>query len=186
MILKLLKKNRILLFIIFLLVFVSVIFFTNKLDKAETVKKKVKVETKTLEPKVITRTVIEVKREEELEKEEVKEEVKEKSKIENEIRQKNLAEHYLLKTPHSEDKIDFIGESNSIDYEKSTLEIEHIMKEPKKITAYGPTKYAIEKEEDWKVDYGVGLEDGAVENLKNNRTLKSDMLNVKVGLSTSF
>ncbi|MFT5660029.1 MAG: hypothetical protein ACI9TV_000663 [Sulfurimonas sp.] len=177
MILKILKKNKILLFVIFLLISVAIIISTNKSNGPNIVKTEVKEETKTLESKNKTTPKIVA---------EVKPQVKLKKQSQSQTSQENLAENYLLKTPISDDKIDFIGKNDPLIYSKPKLEIDQIMEEHKKITTYGKEKDLTKKEEDWKVDYGVGLEDGAVDDLKTDPTLKSDMVNGKVGFSTSF
>jgi len=89
-------------------------------------------------------------------------------------------------TPVPKKKIDFMGENEPFIYSKPQLEIDQIMQEQRKIETFGEKKYTTKKREDSKIDYDIGLEDGATEKLKAGEPLKSEMVNGKVEFSKSF
>lgn len=174
---KFLKKNQVSLLILFLLISIAILILTQKsekVDRQSTIKTEVKKENKTLEPKpkMVPKVVIETKKKVELKKQ-------------NSTSQENLVKISPYKTPIA-DKIDFVGKSDPLIDLKPTLEIDQIMAEQRKINTFGEKKYLLEKKEDWEVDYGVGLEDGAMEDLKSNPSFKRGMLNGKIEFSTSF
>lgn len=71
---------------------------------------------------------------------------------------------------------------------KPEFEIKKLMQEQNKLEAHEHEKQmqVDKKNSEWEVDYEVGLEDGSLERLKNERSLKADMLNGKVGFIKSF
>jgi hypothetical protein len=70
---------------------------------------------------------------------------------------------------------------------KPISETEQILIEQKKLDAFEQKEHSTKKtKENVKVDYSVGLEDGATDTLKNDPTLKPEMLNGKIGVSKSF
>ncbi len=165
MILKFLKKNQILLFILLLLISVVIIFLTKTSDMPRVIKPEIKEENTTLQAKpiIIPKLVTKLKKK-------------------NQLKDQNSS----LKTSILNDKIDFIGNDKPLIYTKPTLEIDQIMIEHQKINTFAQEKYILEKKEDWKINYEIGLEDDAIENLKIDNTLKTEMINGKIEFSTSF
>lgn len=142
-----------------LLITIAIITFKIQSNKPQTIKPQIDKEKQLLTPKP---------------------ETKQKVKIQEQTSTKQI------KVPIIDTKIDFIGQNNPVEYSKTNLEIDQIMQEQKKINTYGQKKHPTERKEDWEVDYGVGLEDGAIDELKAAPTLKSEMLNGKIGFSKSF
>lgn len=165
---KFLTRHKILFFILFILIAIAIMILTMKSEKLEkqdrpsTIKTEVKKENKILESKPRVESKVEPKKQ-------------------NQIRPKDLSEISPLLN-----NIDFVGKSEPVVDLKPTLTIGQIMQEQKKIDTFAQEKNPTQKKEDWKVDYGVGLEDGAIEDLKTSPTLKREMINGKVGFSTSF
>lgn len=173
--LKFIKEHKILLFVLFFLLSIAIIILTIKskeIDGLHTVTTEVKKENEGLETKTKTEPKIAV--------ETMK---KTQEKQQNPIAKKDLSAISPLLTNTASDKIDFIGKDNLVNKKPS---IDQIMVEQKKIDTFAKEKYLIEKKEDWEVDYGVGLEDGAIDSLKTDPSLKPGMVNGKVGFSTSF
>ena len=115
--------------------------------------------------------------------------IEEKKKIQQKEQKASTTNNFTKANPIESpllNNIDFIGKSDPLIYTKPSLEIDQIMDENSKINNVGQNKYLIEKKEDWKVDYAIGLEDGAIESLKNDRTIRPEMINGKVGFSKSF
>lgn len=82
--------------------------------------------------------------------------------------------------------IDLIGKDYSLFYSKPILEIDQIMEEQKKINTFREEKYLIKKKEGWIVDYEIRLEDGVIEDLITDPSLKLEMINGKIEFSKSF
>ena len=167
MLLKILKKNQILLFVLLFLISLSIMLLTKKSDEANLIEKENTI-LKNI-PKIVTQVQQEV----------------ELNKI-NPTTPNRFSRDFLLYTPTFDNKIDFIGTSKPLIYSEPQLEIEQIMQEHKKINTFAQEKYLIDKKEDWKINYGIGLEGNAIENLKANGRLKTKMLNGKIEFSTSF
>jgi len=163
---KILKRYQILFFILFFLLSIAIMILTiksNKTDKLKTSTTEVKKENKLLDPKPKTEPTIVIKTKQKIE-----------TKKQSPITLKDLSEIFPL-----------FSNDNILD-SKPALEIDQIMIEQKKINTFTKEKYLIEKKQDWKVDYKVGLEDGAIEDLKTDPSLKPGMINGKVEFSTSF
>lgn len=170
MIFKYIKKKKILFFILFFLLSITILILIKELRiedkpsliKTETKEVKLSVESK---PKTIQKVLAENRKETELKKQ----------------NKDNLSNIPILN-----DQIDFIGKNDPMINPKPISEIDQIMQEQKKIDTFTQEKHLTKKPEGWKVDYGVGLENGAIDDLKAQPTLKPKMLNGKVGFSTSF
>ncbi|MFT5835393.1 MAG: hypothetical protein ACI9RG_000282 [Sulfurimonas sp.] len=163
---KFLKRYQILFFILFFLLSIAIIILTiksNKTDKLNTSTTEVKKENKLLDKKPKKEPTIIIKTKQKIE-----------TKKQSPITQKDLIKISPL-----------IGNDNLLD-SKPVLEIDQIMIEQKKINTFTKDKYSIEKKKDWKVDYEVGLDDGAIDDLKTDPSLKPDMIKGKVEFSTSF
>lgn len=104
-----------------------------------------------------------------------------------EVKEQNfITKEDLAKIIPAVDKIDFIGKSNSLVELEAQSDIEKILEEQKKLDTFSNKIHPTSKKEGWGVDYGIGLEDGAIENIKNDPSLKPKMLNGKIGFSKSF
>ncbi|WP_294965640.1 hypothetical protein [Sulfurimonas sp.] len=163
---KFLKRYQILFFILFFLLSTTIIILTiksNKTDKLNTSTTEVKKENKVLDPKPKTEPTTIIK---------TKKKIETKKKIP--ITKKELIDISPL-----------FSNDNLLD-SKPLLEIDQIMVEQEKINTFTKDKYSIEKKKDWKVDYEVGLDDGAIDDLKTDPSLKPDIIKGKVEFSKSF
>ena len=161
MIFNYLKKNKILFITLFFLLSITILILIKvltKQDKPSTMNNETQIENKILKSKPKAEPNVATKSKQEV-----------KSEIQSPLLQK---------------KIDFIGKNNLLMDSKPT--IDQIMEKQKKLDILTQEKDLTEGKEEWEVDYGVGLEKGAIETLKNNPELKHEMLNVKVGFSKSF
>ena len=113
MLLKILKKNQILLFVLLFLISLSIMLLTKKSDEANLIEK----ENTTLKniPKIVTQVQKKVE-----------------SNERNSTIPEKLAKDFLLNTPTLDNKIDFIGTSEPLIYSEPQLEIEQIMQEHQK------------------------------------------------------
>ena len=165
MIIEFLKKYQIVIFILLLLMTAAIMIFVNKANKPKAVENEVKKEKKVADTKPIKPTVT--------------------AKTTKEIKPKVVLKKPIT-SPIFDTKIDYVGKNDPLTYSKPSSDIDQIMQEHKKIHTLAEEKNPLANKEDWKVDYGVGLEDGAIDYLKSDPSLKSDMVNVKVGFSKSF
>jgi len=166
MILKFIKKKQILFLILFLLLSIALITLSKKteiIDEPSKIKTELK-EDNTTHPKKATVT---------------QETIKPKKKALGP--QKNL----ITITPLAK-KINFIGKDKLLIDMNPSLNIEQIMQEQEKIDFFVDKEYSTEKKKDWIIDYQIGLEENAMEELKTDPSLKLKMINGKVGFSTSF
>lgn len=83
-------------------------------------------------------------------------------------------------------KIDIFDKEKPFVYSKPKLEINQIMEKQKKIDIYAEPKSLTPKQEEWKVDYGVGIEKAGQEKLDAGGPLQTEMINGKVEFSKSF
>lgn len=147
--------------ILFFLISIAIIIFmikSEKIDEPSIIKIEIEEKNSTLEPKI-----------------------KIKLKKQNPTIEKELSEI----SPHF-NHIYFVGTNEiSIDLQ-NPLEIDQIMKKQKKLNKFTEKDYSQKNDDDWNINYEIGLEDGAIEELKDNSILKPKMLNGKVGFSKSF
>jgi len=167
MISKFSKKNQIVFFILFFLISITLIIITVT-KKPEKLDSKSIIKTEPQKENNISGMVGEVG-----------------EKVEPKKRHPTAKED-LTKSSPLFNNIDFTGENKLLIDAEPSLEIDQIMDEQKKIDTFSEVQYFKEKKEDWKVDYGVGLEGGAIDELKSNPSLKPEMLNGKIGFSKSF
>lgn len=174
MLVKTLKKNKVLLIILLLITIITIILIKNS-EKPSLIQNEVKQLNTASEakPKMEVEVAPEVKKKVELKKE-------------NTDTLKNVNKNEAIEIPILNKEIDFIGRSEPLIYSKPQSDISKIMEEHEKINTIGQEKYLTEKEENWEIDYAVGLEEGAIEALQMDGTLKPEMINGKVGFSTSF
>ena len=158
MVFTFLKKYKVLALILFLFLLISILLLTKQQDSPAVITTKPKKVLLVEEPK---------------------------AKILPKLKTK-VQEPVPIKVPLLQDTIDFIGKSDLLIYTKPSLEIDEIMQKQKKINTPLKDKYIVEKQEDWKIEYEIGLEDAAIQNMKTDGKLKSDMIKGKVGFSTSF
>ncbi|MFT7005190.1 MAG: hypothetical protein ACJAWW_002563 [Sulfurimonas sp.] len=171
MLLKFIKKNKILLLAIFLLIVIITVISIRQEDEKIQSTPKTKLKNK---PQTKPKTLPEVKEKTELEKL-------------NFTVPENFTEIYPVKTTiFVDDNIDFMDELDPVIYSKPKLEIDEIIEENKKINSFIIEQVPIKKKESWKINYEVGLEEGAIKDMKTTGELKTDMLNGKVGVSKSF
>ena len=169
---KLTKKNQILLFILFFFIFITIItsLLKEDSDKINPVKPKVQEANNTLKPESNTTT---------------KEIFDTGDKIKQTLPDATT-EIDITKIPPFSNEIDFIGKKDSLIDLEPILEIDQIMEQQKKIDTFVQERNLIKNQEDWEVDYEIGFEDAAIENLKTDPSLKPEVVNVKVGFSKSF
>ena len=158
MVFTFLKKYKVLALILFLFLLISILLLTKQQDSPAVITTKPKKVLLVEEPK---------------------------AKILPKLKTK-VQEPVPIKVPLLQDTIDFIGKSDLLIYTKPSLEIDEIMQKQKKINTPLKDKYIVEKQEGWKIEYEIGLEDAAIQNMKTDGKLKSDMIKGKVGFSTSF
>lgn len=158
MVFTFLKKYKVLVLILFLFLLISILLLTKQQDSPAVITTKPKKVLLVEEPK---------------------------AKILPKLKTK-VQEPVPIKVPLLQDTIDFIGKSDLLIYTKPSLEIDEIMQKQKKINTPLKDKYIVEKQEDWKIEYEIGLEDAAIQNMKTDGKLKSDMIKGKVRFSTSF
>lgn len=159
-----LKKTQILLIILLFIILASVVIFVEKLDSPNTTKTELIDENTTLDSKPNT---VSTKQNTTIKKEPI-------------IKEKPTNISPFLYTP------DAINKSDSFIDPKPRLDIDEIMKQQRKFDTFADEKSHAKKKEGWKVDASIGLEDGAIEELKSDPTLKKEMINGKVEFSTSF
>ena len=160
------KINKILLFILFFfLVSLSIMFLTKTTKKEE--------KTKLVQPKIEKKSKI------------VEKKHQAKKKIESKKQNLIIQEKLIDISPHL-NYIDFIGEDKYLTDTKPALEIDQIMLNHKEINTFAKDKSLIVEQEDWKIYYEVGLEENAMEEMKNKHSIDLKMFNGKIGFSKSF
>jgi len=117
-------------------------------------------------------------------------EVHQKSKTPKEVTQVEQMPKVVEKNTTQTPPVKTLILEDTATYTKPQSEVEQILLEHEKLKEFekqnNPALKKVGKKEAWEVDYDIGLEDGAVDEMKSKGTLKPKMVNGKVEFSKSF